>query len=309
MSASVPWVLSRGHRHRGLLLPPAARAVRFLSEGPGQRPGQPVAGCGPVPAGPGRIAGPFRGGRRGRVVCWKLLVHSASPLMRQSRVCPWLVLVSADGRRRGHVRDRRGDPWLTAGLRPVRFASRCCAALCGVDAVGYSVAATVLIQTRLSPSVANATGGGAAGAGGSQCQGGSRHARPVSRPGPRPGSGCGKPAKPTCAGCPDPRSVVISETHVRCPWCRYCVGTTQSARRVSSSTGQSETDTRTGVQGCPGDSNTLAASSRSRHCRYWRLRPRVRRRTRWMSRARRSRWSARRAMSGCSPTKGHRWPR
>ena len=81
----------------------AARAVRFLPEGPGQRPGQPVAGCGPVPAGPGRIAGPFRGGRRGRVVCWKLVVHSASPLMRQSRVCPWLVLVSADGRRRGHV--------------------------------------------------------------------------------------------------------------------------------------------------------------------------------------------------------------
>ena len=152
-------------------------------------------------------------------------------------------------------------------------------------------------------------GGSAAGAGGSQCQGGSRHARRVSRHGPRPGSGCGKPAKPTCAGCPDPRSVVISETHVRCPWCRYCVGTTQSARWVSSSTGQSETDTRIGVQGCPGDSNTLAASSRSRHCRYWRWRPRVRRRTRWMSRARRSRWSARRAMSGCSPTKGHRWPR
>jgi hypothetical protein len=115
--------------------------------------------------------------------------------------------------------------------------------------------------------------------------------------------------QPTCAGSPDPRSMVILETHVRCPWCRYCVGTTQSARWVSSSTGQSETDTRIGVQGCTGDSNTLAASSRSRHCRYWRWRPRVRRRARWMSRARRSRWSARRAMSGCSPTKGRRWPR
>jgi hypothetical protein len=215
MSASVPWVLSRGHRHRGLLLPHAARAVRFLPDGPGERPGQPVAGCGPVPAGRGRIAGPFRGGRRGRVVCWKLVVHSASPLMRQSRVCPWLVLVSADGRRRGHVRDRRGDPWLTAGLRPVRFASRCCAALCGVGAVDYSVAATVLIQTRLSPSVANATDGSAAEAG--------RFVVP-GRITPR-----GKLAKPTCAGCPDPRSVVISETHVRCPWWRYCVGTTQSA--------------------------------------------------------------------------------
>jgi len=41
-----------------------------------------------VQAGPGRIAGPFHAGHRGRVVCWKLLVHSASPLMRQSRGMP-----------------------------------------------------------------------------------------------------------------------------------------------------------------------------------------------------------------------------
>src|SRR5690242_18800107 len=56
----------------------------------------------------------------------------------------------------GPLRDRRGDPWLTAGVRPVRFASRGCAALRGRYADDYGVAATVLIQTRLSPSVAKA---------------------------------------------------------------------------------------------------------------------------------------------------------
>jgi hypothetical protein len=167
-----------------------------------------------------RLAGDGSPGRSAAaaVVAWcagSWWCTAPHPLCASPGVCPWLVLVSADGRRRGHVRDRRGDPWLTAGLRPVRFASRCCAALCGVGAVDYSVAATVLIQTRLSPSVANATDGSAAEAG--------RFVVP-GRITPR-----GKLAKPTCAGCPDPRSVVISETHVRCPWWRYCVGTTQSA--------------------------------------------------------------------------------
>jgi hypothetical protein len=58
-------------------------------------------GRGPAPAGPGRIAGPFHAGRRDRVVCCKLLVHSASPLMRQVRGCAlglfWYLLTGAGG--------------------------------------------------------------------------------------------------------------------------------------------------------------------------------------------------------------------
>ena len=58
-------------------------------------------GRGPVLAGPGRIAGPSHAGHRDRVVCWKLLVHSASPLMRQSRGCAlglfWYLLTGAGG--------------------------------------------------------------------------------------------------------------------------------------------------------------------------------------------------------------------
>jgi hypothetical protein len=53
--------------------------------------------------------------------CWCTAPH---PLCANPGACPWLVLVSADGRRRGHLPDRGGDPWLTAGLRPVWFALR-----------------------------------------------------------------------------------------------------------------------------------------------------------------------------------------
>ena len=77
-----------GRRHRGLVLTACRPGEPFLSDGPGQGLGQPVMGRGPVPAGPARIAGLSRVGRRDRVVCWKLLVHSASPLMRQSRGVP-----------------------------------------------------------------------------------------------------------------------------------------------------------------------------------------------------------------------------
>jgi hypothetical protein len=57
-------------------------------------------GRGPVQAGPGWTARPFHAGRD-RVVCWKLLVHSASPLMRQVRGCAvgffWYLLRGAGG--------------------------------------------------------------------------------------------------------------------------------------------------------------------------------------------------------------------
>ena len=128
--------------------------------------------------------------------CWCTAPH---PLCANPGVCPWLVLVSADSAGRGHFPDRRGDPWLTAGLRPMWFALRCCAALCGIDAVDYSVAATcphstVTVAKCRQNGSRQRDGGSAAEEGGSWCQGGSRHARPVSRQGPRPGSGCARPA-------------------------------------------------------------------------------------------------------------------
>ena len=52
-----------------------------------------------------------------------------------------------------------------------------------------------------------------------------------------------------------------------------------------------------------------AASSRSRRCGRWHWRPPARRPPRWTSWPRRSSWPARRGMSGCSPTRGRRWPR
>jgi hypothetical protein len=76
------------------LLTHVVPAIRFLPDGPGQSPGQPVTGRRPAQAGPGRIAGPFYAGHRDRVVYWKLLVHNASPLPGYALGLFWYLLVA-----------------------------------------------------------------------------------------------------------------------------------------------------------------------------------------------------------------------
>ena len=136
-----------GRRHRGLVLTACRRVSRFFLTARVRALGSPSWAAGRC-----RLARPGSPGCPASAAviawsagsCWCTAPH---PLMRQSRGVPLACSGICWWAPEGSLPDRRGDPWLTAGLRPVRFASRCCAALCGRDADDYSVAATVVIQS------------------------------------------------------------------------------------------------------------------------------------------------------------------
>ena len=133
--------LELGHRHcgAGSRVPPGQSGFFLMAwVSAVDRPSWAAGRCRPV-----RDGSPGRSTPATLVAwcagsCWCTAPH---PLCAIPGVCPWLVLVSADRCRSGHLPGCRG-PWLKAGLRPAELALRCCAALCGIDADNYDVAAT-----------------------------------------------------------------------------------------------------------------------------------------------------------------------